>query len=100
VRDTSIIAAPLAGGRIRYTLGKPNWTDRRIPDIRRPGQMVQVAENRIIDIVILGDGFTAPSQFATELATWLNDFYAIDVYDTFAGCFRIRALYTPSAQPA
>ena len=100
MRDQSIIATPLGDGRVSYTLGRPNWTDRRIPDIRRPAETVRVDDDRMIDIIILGDGFTAPSQFAAMLAEWLADFLAIKVYDTFAGCFRIRALYTPSVEPA
>ena len=98
--DTSIVATPLPDGRVSYTLGEPNWAGRRIPDIRRPGETVQIADDRMIDVVILGDGFTTQSQFTTALGAWLTEFSAIDVYATFAGCLRIRALYTPSAQPA
>jgi hypothetical protein len=98
--DISIVATPLPDGRVRYTLGQLNWADRRIPDIRRPGHTVQIAEDRMIDVIILGDGFTAQTQFTAALGNWLQDFYAIDVYATFAGCLRIQALYTPSVQPA
>ena len=98
--DRSIVATPLADGRVRYTLGGPNWAERRIPDIRRPGETVQVDEDRMIDVVILGDGFTAVSQFDDALAEWLREHLALKVYDTFAGCLRIRALYTPSVEPA
>ena len=98
--DQSIVATPLADGRVRYTLGGPNWADRRIPDIRRPGETVQVDEDRMIDIIILGDGFTAASQFADRARRMAGRHLALKVYDTFAGCLRIRALYTPSVQPA
>ena len=54
----------------------------------------------MIDVIILGDGFTAASQFAAALHEWLDEHLALKVYDTFAGCLRIRALYTPSLQPA
>ena len=100
VPDTSIVATPLPDGRVSYTLGPADWADRRIPDIRRPGHTVQVAEDRVIDVIILGDGFTAQSQFTTVLVDWLAKFQSIDVYATFAGCLRIRALYTPSVEPA
>jgi hypothetical protein len=100
VADLSITETALGGGKIRYTLGRPNWEDRRIPDIRRSGATVQIEERRLIDIVILGDGFTSASDFRDALEDWLADFYTIRVYDTFAGCFRIRALYTPSGAPA
>jgi hypothetical protein len=100
VTDRSILATPLAGGRVRYTLGGPNWAERRIPDIRRPGETVQVDEDRMIDVIILGDGFTAESQFIEALTEWLREHLALKVYDTFAGCLRIRALYTPSVEPA
>jgi hypothetical protein len=98
--DLSITQTPLAGGKIRYTLGQPNWQDRRIPDIRRPGSTVQIEQERLIDVIILGDGFTSSSDFRKALKEWLDNFYAIKVYDLFAGCLRIRALYTPSAEPA
>ncbi len=98
--DLSITQTPLSGGKIRYTLGRPNWEDRRMPDIRRPGATVQIEEQRLIDVIILGDGFTAASDFRDALEDWLADFYAIKVYDEFAGCIRIRALFTPSNQPA
>jgi len=98
--NLSIVETPLAGGKIRYTLGQPNWEDRRMPDIRRPGSTVQIEEQRLIDVIILGDGFTAASDFRDALENWLSNFYAIKVYDVFAGCIRIRALYTPSTQPA
>ena len=65
--DTSIVATPLPDGRVSYTLGEPNWSGRRIPDIRRPGETVQIADDRMIDVVILGDGFTTQSQFTTAL---------------------------------
>ncbi len=54
--DRTITQTPLAGRKIRYELGRPNWEDRRIPDIRRPGATVQIDEQRLIDVIILGDG--------------------------------------------
>ena len=61
---------------------------------------VQVPEQRLIDIILLGDGFTRASDFYCALIDWLADFYTIKVYDVFSGCFRVRALYTPSDEPA
>lgn len=59
-----------------------------------------VAEDRLIDIVILGDGFTEAAEFRAALVAWLDDFYDLAVYERFAGAFRIRALHMPSAEPA
>jgi IgA Peptidase M64 len=98
--DLTISPTPLGDGRIRYTLGRANWQDRRIPDLRRPGATVTIPEDRMVDIVILGDGFTTTAQFESSLAEWLADFYALKVYEVYAGCLRIRALYTPSSEPA
>ena len=98
--DHTITETALGDGRIRYELGEPNWRNGEIPDIRSPGGTVRVAEDRLIDIVVLGDGYTDPSYFRAALENWLADLYAIEVYDRFAGCLRIRALYTPSTEPA
>ena len=98
--DHTITETALGDGRIRYELGELNWQSREIPDIRSPGGTVQVAEDRLVDIVVLGDGYTDASTFRAALDQWLTDLYAIEVYDRFAGCLRIRALYTPSTEPA
>lgn len=98
--DKSITETNLSGGRIRYDLGKPNWLNRRVPDIRQPSSTIQIPEDRLIDIVILGDGFKEPSAFRAAIVDWLDGFYDVEVYERFAGAFRIRALYTPSEQPA
>ena len=98
--DLTITETALAGGRISYELGEPNWRDRRIPDLRSPGETVQIAAARLIDVVILGDGYMTATEFRDGLATWLSELYTIDVYERFAGCIRIRALYTPSTARA
>jgi hypothetical protein len=98
--DLTISETALSGGRIRYTLGAPNWTPRRIPDIRRPGATIALPENRMLDVILLGDGFTSSAGFRDALEDWLAGFYALRVYELFAGCLRVRALYTPSREPA
>ena len=98
--DLTITETALADGRISYELGEPNWRDRRIPDLRSPGDTVQIAAARLIDVVILGDGYMKASEFRDGLAIWLKELYTIDVYERFAGCIRIRALYTPSTERA
>ena len=94
--DQTITETALDNGQIRYELGRPNWDSRRIPDINRPGSTTQVPENCLVDVVILGDGFAFPVEFREALEDWLDAFYALRVYDTFAGAYRIRALFTPS----
>jgi len=98
--DLSITEEVLADGKVRYRLGEPNWAGRRIPDIHRPGSTIQIRTDRMIDVIILGDGFTDRATFRAELEDWLAAFYGFPIYETFAGCFRIRALYTPSNQAA
>ena len=98
--DFSITEEVLADGKVRYNLGEPNWAGRRIPDIHRPGSTIQIRLDRMIDVIILGDGFTDRASFRAELEGWLASFYSFPIYETFAGCFRIRALYTPSNQAA
>jgi hypothetical protein len=98
--DRTISETALSGGRVRYTLGAGNWDTRRIPDIRNPGATVVVPERRLLDVIILGDGFTTAAGFRAALEDWLDDFYALGVYALFAGALRVRALYTPSREPA
>src|SRR5687767_5941075 len=98
--DLSITEEVLGDGKVRYSLGEANWAGRRVPDIHRPGSTIQIRTDRMIDVIILGDGFTDRASFRTELEGWLADFYSFPIYETFAGCFRIRALYTASNQAA
>jgi hypothetical protein len=98
--DQTITETSLDDGRVRYELGQPNWASRRIPNIRQPGATIQIPESRLIDVIILGDGFTAAADFRAALVDWLAAFFQLPVYDRFAGAFRIRALYTPSTEPA
>ncbi len=51
--DKSIVAG--VARAVPYELGKLNWQDRRIPDIRNPSSTVQINENQLIDVLILGD---------------------------------------------
>lgn len=62
--------------------------------------MIRIPESRLIDVVILGDGFTDAADFRAALVDWLDAFYDLAVYDRFAGAFRIRALHVPSDEPA
>ena len=98
--DLSITEEVLGDGKVRYRLGEPNWASRRIPDIHRPGSTIQIRTDRMIDVIILGDGFTDRATFRAELDLWLATFYSYRIYETFAGCFRIRAVYTPSNRAA
>ncbi|HHJ15495.1 MAG TPA: hypothetical protein ENJ80_02240 [Gammaproteobacteria bacterium] len=99
--DTSVVAGPArTDGSIPYEIGKVNWKDRTIPDIRNPSAQVQIEENRLIDVVILGDGFTCQEDFESLLAGWIDSFYDLKVYDLFRGVFRIRALYRESPEYA
>lgn len=98
--DLTIDATEEAGGRVRYALGPKNWQDRRIPDIRGRSPSVQVPESRLVDVILLGDGFESAGDFMTQLEGWLRDFSRLEVYAKFAGAFRIRALHEPSTEAA
>lgn len=98
--DLTITSTTEANGRIRYELGPSNWHSRQIPDIHTPGSMVTLTESRMIDVIILGDGYTEPTAFENQLDDWLSEFFDQQVYETFAGAFRIRALFEPSSTPA
>lgn len=98
--DLTITSSAEANGRIRYELGPGNWQSRQIPDIHNPGATTTLAESRMIDVVILGDGYTTASDFEDQLDDWLDEFFDQQVYETFAGAFRIRALFEPSSVAA
>ena len=95
--DTSVIAGPIrADGSIPYELGKPNWVVRTIPNIRSVSSTVTIPANRLIDVLILGDGFQNQAEFEDGLQSWIVAFYQLKVYDIFRGAFRIRALFRES----
>lgn len=99
--DTSVVAGTgRADGSTPYELGKPNWQNRRIPDIGNPSSTVQINASRLIDVLILGDGFQSQSEFDAGLQSWIDDIYNLKVYDLFRGAFRIRALYRHSSERA
>ena len=99
--DLSIINLdPGLTSDVRYELGPANWRAANggqwIPNLANPGHLVRLAENQVIDIIILGDGYVTRGSFEARLDAWLKDFFAVDVYDRFAGAFRIRALFRRS----
>lgn len=99
--DTTVVAgAARADGSVPYELGRPNWIGRRIPDIREPSSEVTLPESRLIDVLILGDGFLTQAEFENGIQAWITAFYRVNVYDVFQGAFRVRALYRQSADRA
>jgi hypothetical protein len=97
--DTTITRSEEPDGRVRYELGRSNW-GAPVPDVRHPGSTVTVATARLIDVVILGDGFLDATEFESQLQEWIEGLFDLTVYDRFAGAFRIRALHEPSSQRA
>ena len=95
--DTGITRSEEGNGRVRYELGRLNW-GAPVPDLRRPGSTVNVNPGRLVDVVILGDGYLNAAEFEAQLTTWIDAFFALTVYDVFAGAFRIRALHEPSSE--
>ena len=96
--DTSIVARQV-GVLTFYDVGRGNWETPRLPRLDGGGTDA-LGDDERIDVVILGDGYTAELDFRDELERWIADFAAIDVYERLASAFRIRALLVPSAQPA
>ena len=97
---------PLTADTIRYEIGRDNWAPSAenghawVPDLLHNAVgTVRLGESQIIDVVILGDGYEGEHQFHTQLDAWIADFFGVDVYQQFRGAFRIRALFTQSAEP-
>jgi hypothetical protein len=89
---------------VRYELGPGNWRPAGgggpwIPDLAHPGEIVELDDDQVIDILILGDGYETRTSFEDRLDAWIDDFFAVDVYNRFAGAFRIRALFRRSSAP-
>jgi hypothetical protein len=104
VADLSIVNLdPALSDAVRYELGAGNWRPPSggpwIPDLANPGATISLADNQVIDVLILGDGYETRDSFESQLTKWLTDFYGVDVYNRFAGAFRIRALFRKSSQP-
>ena len=87
--DTTVPSAPL----VKYDLGRLNWDPPWVPDLANPQLTVPIAQDQIIDVLILGDGFGDRVDFESQLKTWLDDFFAVDVYERFRGAFRQRESY-------
>lgn len=102
--DLSIVNLdPSRTDAVRYELGAGNWRPPgggpRIPDLANPGATIGLTDGQVIDVLILGDGYETRDSFESRLTNWLTDFYAVDVYNRFAGAFRIRALFRRSSEP-
>lgn len=93
--DTAEPSAPL----VKYDLGRPNWDPSWLPDLANPQLTIPIVQDQIIDVLILGDGFRNRLAFESQLMEWLDDFFAVDVYERFRGAFRLRALFRESAEP-
>jgi len=104
VVDQSIVNLdPALSDSVRYELGAGNWRPPGggpwIPDLANAGGTVRLADHQVIDVVILGDGYQTRDSFESQLTEWLADFYGVEVYDRFAGAFRIRAYFRESDKP-
>jgi hypothetical protein len=99
--DTSIVNLdPSRSDSVRFELGPSNWRPTSgqpsIPSLTSPGATTALTNDQLIDVLILGDGYKELDKFEERLQDWLTDFYAVDVYNRFAGAFRIRALFRRS----
>lgn len=97
---------PISAATIRYELGRDNWAPAAedghpwVPaGVQGNAGTVRLNEGQIIDVLILGDGYQDRTQFEARLQVWLDEFFNTDVYDGFRGAFRLRALFTASAEP-
>lgn len=102
--DLSIVNLdPSLDDAVRYELGAGNWRPPGggpwVPDLADPGATINLSDDQVIDVLILGDGHETRASFERELTAWLTDFYDVDVYSRFAGAFRIRALFRRSSKP-
>jgi hypothetical protein len=87
---------PQRDDSIRYAVGEPNWRDPVIPGMRIRNT-VALDASQVIDVIILGDGYPDTAAFEKDVATWIDDFYQVDVYSSFSGAFRVHALFNRSA---
>lgn len=83
-----------------YDLDRPSWDPPWVPDLANPPGTVTLSTDQVIDVVILGDGYELRADFETDLATWLAELRAVEVYQRFRGAFRIRAVFARSDHPA
>ena len=80
---------PSGATTIQYDLGRTNWAPAAedghpwMPAaIHGDAGTIRLNEDQVIDILILGDGYETRTQFESQLVTWLDQFFATEVYDT------------------
>jgi hypothetical protein len=74
----------------------PGW----MPDFQ--GGRISLPEDRRVDVVILGDGYTKANKdrFVSDAHRWYRTFTGIKPWSFMPGLFRVRAIFTPSAARA
>ena len=102
--DTSVTEVPGGigpdGDWVVFDLGRPNWDPAWIPDLMTSAGTTTISASERLDIVVLCDGYTSKATFASDLGTWIDRFFQLDVFEWFRGAVRIRAVYTASAKEA
>ena len=81
---------------VLYELGRQNWDPPWIPDLRGFPNPIILTPEQAIDIIILGDGYLDRSEFESQLDSWLDQFFKMEVFLRFCGAFRIHALFHAS----
>lgn len=85
------------GDRVLYEVESMAWGTRRVRTFDERIEVPLTSET-IIDVILLGDGFTETDQsrFETFLSDWFEEVFAIWPFSEFKGAFRVRGVFTPS----
>jgi hypothetical protein len=79
-------------------VGQDNWEKPWVPDLRKADAKIEIAAERRIDVLILGDGYLASERadFENDVREWYDRFITTTPWSQFRGAFRVRGLWTPS----
>lgn len=73
-----------------------------VPDLRNPGRRIEIAPDRRLEVVVLGDGYLEGERerFERDVRDWYERFLTYVPWREFRGAFRVRGLWAPGAARA
>ena len=92
-----LVTGPTGDDRV-IDVGREDWEKPWGPDLEKAGGRIPIPVEKRIDVVILGDGYyrSERKSFEEDVREWREKFLRLTPWRQFRGCFRIRALWTPS----
>jgi len=79
-------------------VGRENWEKPWVPDLKKPGAKIAIAEAKRVDVLILPDGYLASERdaFEKDVKAWYDRFLTYTPWKQFCGAFRVRGYWRAS----